>query len=448
MKLVLLRRCELVKPSPFGGQGELLFAGIGCGLWFIALFFRLSVRDDSWTWMEKLVECIALVGFSGVPVFFFATPPGSRWVRSVLLKYDGLFFQLGICCALALYIFPVAYLGWDPNKFSWLGPLRRVISDNPFSFNAMAFLSAAFIVLRLPFLFLKLRSQPPLIKHISHISKLFSHHLEITIVLTLHLIACSVLITDGYLLGFAYIVLFLGMNLPFSRQPGCGQRLQVFDFFLVLTCLGAMILFSSLHFDFASFISVHLFIVVVMYGTGLGREHFGYSFQVRLMDLKYYLKITAIACIVLIPLTLGLQFNRPLSGIPSPMEIVTYLILFSFRVGVMEEILFRSGLMVFVRDSLYRWQKAPQSQNQLVIMSTVITAIIFGVFHFGNNPGDGSLLSELEFKAVYIFLGSIAATFYGLAFGETNRLWCSVFLHGLIDTTAVLLLKVPLTAPF
>ncbi len=447
MNLSLLNRCELAEPQPFDGRGEVAFAWVGSGLWFLALFLRFGLSDQHWTLAEKLVQCSAFVGCSGLPIFFLATASGAKFTQSVLLKLDGLWFQAIACFVLALYIIPVNSLNWDPNKFSWLRPLREVMTGNSFEVNAIAFLFAVFLALRLPFLFLKLRDQPPLLKNSSGLIKLLSHDLETTGLLTANLIACSVMIPSGYWVGLAYIVLFIGMNLPISRQAS-SQRLQIFDLLLIITCLGSMILFSSLHFDFAPFISVHLFVVVVMYGTGLGREHFGYSFQVRKSDVLYYLKMSAIACGILIPLALLLRFNRSFTGFPTAVEVFIYFILFSFRVGVMEEILFRSGLMVLVRDYLQQWGKAPQRPTQLVMAAAVITAIVFGICHVGNDPRDGSVLTAVEFKAVYIFLGSLAATFYGMVFGETNRLWCPVFLHGLVDTTAVLFLKIPLTAPF
>ncbi|HEY9906668.1 MAG TPA: CPBP family intramembrane glutamic endopeptidase [Thermosynechococcaceae cyanobacterium] len=184
------------------------------------------------------------------------------------------------------------------------------------------------------------------------------------------------------------------------------------------------------------------------------REHFGYSFQVRSRDIFYTIGAIVFAFLVLVPVALILKFGysvgtvTPKTFLDQVTFFLSYIVLFSFRVGIFEEVLFRSGLMTLIRDQLQQFSHDRLSGRALVLASALICSVIFGLCHVGNDPAPGSALSPLTYKFIYAGLATIASMFYALAFGETNRLAGAIVIHGVVDTTAVVVLGAALTVPF
>ncbi len=232
--------------------------------------------------------------------------------------------------------------------------------------------------------------------------------------------------------------------------------MMLFDLLLVAACLISLFWFARPSFTFGPFIGLTTFVLVVIHGTRLGREHFGYSLQIRYADVVYTAKAVLMAAVILVPFALLLRFTQAKSVIAFDLGTIaryslfflSYAVLFGFRVGLFEEILFRSGLMVFIRDQIQARSYRPLDRKELVTVSALICSVIFGICHIGNNPGAGVALSPFQYKAIYAVLATLASLFYSLAFGETNRLWASITIHGIVDTTAVLLLGASLVVPF
>lgn len=259
---------------------------------------------------------------------------------------------------------------------------------------------------------------------------------------------------SGYFIGLSYILIAALLRSPIVRPSS--TQMTAFDLLLAAACLLSLFCFSRPFFSFGPFIGLTLFVLVVIHGTRLGREHFGYSLQIRKTDLFYTAKAVLTAALILVPLALLLKFthSQSVSAFNLPtiahamLFFLSYTVLFSFRVGLFEEILFRSGLMVFIRDQLQARSRQQLDRKQLVLLSAIICSVIFGICHVGNNPGAGIALSPLQYKAIYAVLATLASLFYALAFGETNRLWASITIHGIVDTTAVVLLGASLVVPF
>ncbi|MBD2022265.1 CPBP family intramembrane metalloprotease [Leptolyngbya sp. FACHB-36] len=444
----LLDRCEFAQPKKYDGKGEVQVAIVSCLLWFFAIVIRLGFSSKPWTLIEKLVEAGSFVVFAGIPVFFLATPHGTAFARKVLLAKSGFWFQAIVCFLLLTYISLVKFLGLNSINFIWLNRLDDLIFSNQFWLNTILLLIGVFVVLRIPFRLLELRNRP--------IRKPFHQDVELLVLLFLNFIYISLSNTSlisirfnsensGYFVGFAYILI----SWLISRTIAKRSTSSGFDFLLAAACLGSLFWFSTPGFSFGVFISLTLFVLVVIHGTGLGREHFGFSFQVRWQDVRYLAIAIAIAILTLVPIALLGQFVNPTATeftLSRALFLLSYAILFSFRVGVFEEVLFRSGLMTLIRDQFQQWKRL--DLKTLVLASAIACSILFGVSHIGNEPGAASVLSPLEYKAVYAVLATIASLFYSFAFGETNRLWASIIIHGVVDTTAVVLLGAALTVPF
>ena len=466
MSLSLLRRCELAHPQPYEGKGEVLGAIVATFLWFVAILVRLQLSTQPWTFLEQLVEATSFVVFAAIPVFFLATHPGTQVAKRWLLQNNGLGFQALTCFLLMIYILCLQGLELTSDRFLLLNHLQNLIFQRQLWLNIAIYLSAVFVVLRIPFLFLHL----PAFRGIQRVINLSiaqpRFKLELITLLLLNFLYISLANTSAfteefdfqrsnYWVGLIYCLIFwLAEKLP-SRKSG--DRLRSLDLLLVTACLLSLFWFSLPRLNFGVFISIDLLILVVFYGVGLKREHFGYSFQVRPRDLVYTGYAIVVAFLLLVPVALFFKFGSSSTIVPSWITAplwtriaycLSYAILFSFRVGVFEEVVFRSGLMVILRDALQTASGDQISGKRLVLISAMIGSLIFGICHIGNNPSPTSFLSPLQYKAVYAALATAASLFYSLAFGETNRLWSSIVIHGVVDTTAVLLLGSALTVPF
>jgi membrane protease YdiL (CAAX protease family) len=460
----LTNRCEFAEPKRYSGNGELAFAVIGCVVWFSAILIRLSFSSKSWTLTEKLVEATSFVIFAAIPIFFLATHEGAEFARRVLLRSNGLWFQTATCLLLGAYISIVKLLGLDPSRFSWLKQFDRLIFQDYFWLNVVLFLLGAFVVLRLPFVMLALRDRTSHSLKQPTLRSIIKQNRQLLTLLILNFIYISLVNTSlvstafkaessGYFIGFAYFLITALLLSPIVNPSA--TRMTVFDLLLTGACLLSLFCFSKPFFGFGPFIGLTLFVLVVIYGTRLGREHFGYSFQIRKTDFFYTIKAVLTAALILVPLALLLRFTQPQTStfnLPtiahSLLFFLSYAVLFGFRVGLFEEILFRSGLMVFIRDQIQVRSPLQRDRKQLVLLSAVICSIIFGLCHIGNDPGAGIALTPFQFKAIYAALATLASMFYALAFGETNRLWASITIHGIVDTIAVLLLGASLVVPF
>lgn len=451
----LLNRCEFAHPNKYDGRNELIFAISACLAWFIAVILRLSLEGyDGWTTLDKVMEASSTVVFCG-PVFFLATPLGSKITKD-LVKRDGIKFQILVCTLLLVYISLVKFLELSPNKFIWLEQMSNLVLKDEFWVNTALFIAGVFVVLRIPFLMLRLRKVTLEIRRHGDLIAVFRQNFELSILLVINFVYMVISHTsfsnssnnfEGYYIGIGYFIIFFLMNLSVFKKTSA-SKLMVFDLFLTIACLGVLFWFSIPFFSFGTFIGVNLFVAVVIQGLGLGREHFGYSFQIRKQDVNYFISTLPLIVLTLVPLALAFKFVEPsnlLGSRPESLKLAAYFILFSFRVGIFEEVFVRSGLMVFLRDQLS--ERKQLNDQQFVFCAAVGCSVVFGLSHI-NNPSTGSSLTPLEYKSVYVLLAFLASLFYSFAFGETNRLWCSITIHGFVDTVAVVFLGGFLTVPF
>ncbi|MGB8698808.1 MAG: hypothetical protein WCD18_05265, partial [Thermosynechococcaceae cyanobacterium] len=353
---------EFVRPQPFNGKGEWAIALLACSLWFMAILGRLSLPEaGSWPVGEKLYDASAFVIFAGLPLFGLATPQGATFAKQVLLPRSGLVAQVWLCLLLALYIGIGQVLQVNPAHFPWRDQLQDLVWPNQFWGNTGAFLAGLFVVARLPFLVLQCRQAPIQLRHLPRkYPQLCGLLLLNTLYLAFHQTPQP---GEGLLIGIVYGSVCLSLTGTLWQRRSPTPRLMPFDLWLMVLCIAILYWVSIPSFNFGVFMGADWFVLVVVYGTGLGREHFGYSFQMRRTDWIVLAQTVAIAIAVLTPLAIGSGFVRPdrVASQFSGLKLLTYFALFTLRVGLFEEIFFRSGLMVFLRDQIQQSGRDPLS---------------------------------------------------------------------------------------
>lgn len=445
LKSKLLQPYPFIKPQPYNGRGEIAIALLFSVLWMGAIVVRLSSAEN-WTLLEIIFEASSFGVFAAIPVFFLATPWGDRIAHRILLPHQGLIAQIILCVSLGVYLSLGHALNFNPKHFPWLVQLDDLFVSGQFWLNTFLFLGGVFVATRIPFVMLGLRQVPFHLKEQHQLGGLLILN---TLYLGLHHTGNPV---EGVAVGLTYGLVCLGMNgSELKKHLGCDScaprvRLIPSDFFLTILCAGIIYCFSTPSFSFGVFIAVDLFILVLIYGTGLGRAHFGYSFQLRPSDGRVLVRNIAIASLVLIPVAIASGFVRPQSVASfSPLKVLSYFALFTLRVGIFEEIFFRSGLMVLFRDLL---QAKVHKPSQLVWIPAFGCSLLFGLSHIGNEAIANTTLAPWQYKGLYILLATTASLFYSITFAQTNRLAPSILIHGFVDTTAVLLLGGFLAVPF
>jgi membrane protease YdiL (CAAX protease family) len=436
---------EFLQPKPYTKHREAFIAFLATFLWFIAILVRHHLPEaGDWTLSESLLEAFSFVVFAAVPVFGLATQWGDRLSTHFLLPNQGLRFQLTLCTALAIFISLGKGLSLSPRHFDWIDQFNHLVIPGQFWLNVALFLGGVFVALRIPFVVQALRQKPR-----SRLRwQLYGLLLLNTLYLSLHRTASP---WEGFMISMGYGVICIGLTWPRSRDTSPRQQLVPSDFWLMVLCVAILYWFSIPSFSFGVFMGVDLFILVMVYGSGLGREHFGYSFAAQPKDWLVFGVLILAVLILLVPLAVGSGFVQPalVQSQFSPLKLGVYFVLFTFRVAIFEEVFFRSGVMVLLRDCLSGGRKihAMRSPQLTLFLSALGCSLLFGLSHIGNAPGTNAL-SLWQYRGLYIALASSASMLYAIAFAKTNRLAIPILVHGFVDTTAVVLLGGSLAVPF
>ncbi|ATS18627.1 CPBP family glutamic-type intramembrane protease [Synechococcus sp. PCC 6717] len=429
----------------FNGTREQYTALLAGLLWFWAQFLYLHYwAQQPWPWLESLVEAAAVVVIGGVPVLWWATPKGDRW-RSLTAMASR--WQWQFVLGLSLYV-AVAYHLPHASLFPWRRVLSHLIVADPWWLNFIFFLVGSVAALRVPFL-LRDRTLSGLERwgwvSTAAVYLLLSHSSLISP-------AFATYRTEGFIITPLYLLLCAWCDWQHGRSPTSPRPvgLQGKDALLAAVCIFTLYWFSTPHFRFGSFIALQLFILAVIFGSGLGRQHFGYSFEPRWGDARLLGIMVIVALATLVPLgsLLGFLPLEEFNLAPPFSKLLVYIVLFSMRVGIFEEVLFRSGLMILIRDTLQQRGGDRHDPFWIAWGAILICALLFGVAHMGNTPGSGVELPVVAYRLIYIALATLASLFYCLMFACTQRLWGGVVLHGLVDALAVVSFGATLTAPF
>jgi membrane protease YdiL (CAAX protease family) len=443
----MTKQWEFLQPKLYAEHRESFIALLAPIIWFIAILVRHHLlAAGEWTSIESLVEAFSFVVFAAVPVFGLATQIGEQFATHLLLPNQGLRFQITLCAALAVFIGVGKGLNLSPRHFDWIVQFNALIIPGQFWINVALFLGGVFVALRIPFMVQALRHKPqPGLRW-----QLYGLLLLNTLYLSLHRTASP---WEGFIISMVYGLICIGLIWPHQRAVNASPRGQLVpsDFWLMVLCVAILYWFSIPAFSFGVFMGVDLFILVMVYGSELGREHFGCSFATRPKDWLVLGGLIFTVLILLVPLAVVSGFVQPTLAQSqfSLLKLAVYFILFTFRVAIFEEVFFRSGVMVLLRDCLGGWQKLhTKSSSQLTLwLSALGCSVLFGLSHIGNAPG-ANALSLWQYRGLYIVLATSASMFYSIAFAKTNRLAIPILVHGFVDTTAVVLLGGSLAVPF
>jgi membrane protease YdiL (CAAX protease family) len=446
----MTKQWEFLQPKPYSGLGEAFIAFLAIVIWFTAILVRHHLPEaGDWPLSESLIEAFSFVVFAAIPIFGLATQSGDRLVKQVLLPKQGLVFQIALCAALCLQIVLGRALNLGSRHFNWIEQFNTLIIPGQFWLNVPLFLGGVFVALRIPFVVQALRQQPQTRLR----WQLYSLLLLNTLYLSLHHTGNP---REGLMVSIAYGLICLALT--WSHQHSVNalpqNRLIPSDFWLMVLCVAILYWFSIPSFSFGVFVGVDLFIVAIVYGSGLGREHFGYSFATRPKDWLVLGALILAVVILLVPLAVISDFVQPalIQNQFSPLRLAVYFVLFSFRVGIFEEIFFRSGVMVLLRDGLGQgatsWTLEPKRTSQSILwLSALGCSVLFGLSHIGNGVGSNTL-ALWQYRGLYILLATLASLFYSIAFAKTNRLAVPILVHGFVDTIAVVALGGSLAIPF
>jgi membrane protease YdiL (CAAX protease family) len=435
----MTKQWEFLQPYPYSEWWEVFVALLAPLIWFIAILVRHHLPGSGdWTLSESLIEAFSFVGFAAVPIFGLATPKGDRLATHLLLPNQGLRFQITLCAALAVFIGVGKGLNLSDRHFDWIEQFNTLIIPDQFWLNVVLFLGGVFVALRIPFVVQALR-QKPLLNLRWQLYGLLALN---TLYLSLHRTSSP---WEGFIISIVYGVICIWLILPLSHDILPRQQLVPSDFWLMVLCVAILYWFSIPSFSFGVFVGVDLFILVMIYGSGLGREHFGYSFASQRRDWSVLGILILAVFILLVPIAVTSGFVQPalVQSQFSSLKLAVYFVLFTFRVAIFEEVFFRSGAMVLLRDCL----GGRLSSQATLWISALGCSLLFGLSHIGNAPG-ANTLSLWHYRGIYMALATLASMLYSIAFAKTNRLAIPILIHGFVDTVAVVLLGGSLAVPF
>jgi membrane protease YdiL (CAAX protease family) len=169
-------------------------------------------------------------------------------------------------------------------------------------------------------------------------------------------------------------------------------------------------------------------LIVMVYGTGLGREYFGFTFVPRSRrEAGFVVLLLAGGLLIFLAVTHlvgGIVYNGELWRM-SLLKAYAFSFMMLFIVGISEEVIFRCGVLMLFATYLGHagvdrwWGRHPRTA------AVIATSALFGIAHFPHGP-------------LMIFLAFLASLLYGLAFVGGRSLFGPVLLHGLLN---VLILK-------
>lgn len=164
-------------------------------------------------------------------------------------------------------------------------------------------------------------------------------------------------------------------------------------------------------------------LVVLVYGTGLGREYFGFTLVPRSRrEALFAVALLAAGLLLFLAVNFlagGITYTGGLWRSPW-WRVYTSSFMFLFVVGISEEVIFRCGVLTLFASLLSRsggrrwWSRYPRTG------AAVATSLLFAVAHFPFGP-------------LFMFLAFLASLLYGLAFVAGKSLFGPVLLHGLLN---------------
>jgi membrane protease YdiL (CAAX protease family) len=362
---------HIESPTPaYSGYGETALAVSVLPLTFIyklldCLYGKQPIPGQPWLYII-LLSAFTSVAFSSV--FFLATPCGARRIQRMLLENR----------LTRLALLPILYVGLFLLTL-WLLGLPQLYT------HALAMITEPWSQLPLPFF----------------------------------LLLTALLLFSGLRGGLSLALRLSTANSASGfglRQLGC-VLLATLPFLLLQEQLPLLWCFTT-----------PIALLVMIYGTGLGRAYFNYSFVPT--STKGALSTLAL---LLGGLSIFLIANF-ISGAASYtgnlwhtswVTLYDSIFVYLLIVGVSEEIIFRCGLLTLVTAQFAK-KKTPSWYAQKPRLSAVILiSILFGLVHFPRGIS-------------FAFFALLASLLYGLAFVTSKSLFGPVLLHGLLNVMVLM----------
>lgn len=244
------------------------------------------------------------------------------------------------------------------------------------------------------------------------------------------LLFLALLVAGAALTGCFWLGLRLARNLsPHAAQAGFGLR-----------HLGCTVLAAAPYLVLQEFLpllwcfTTPVAVTVMVYGTGLGREYFNFSFVPRSWrEAGFVLLLMGCGLLLFLLVSLGAGTISYTGGLWRSGWKTVYDSVFTwlFIVGISEEIIFRCGVLMLIAAALSR--SAADGGSPLALRlhrhprlaAILITSLLFALAHLFRG-------------ATLIFLAFLASLLYGLAFVAGKSLFGPVLLHGLLNVLVLM----------
>ena len=366
---------HIESPTPmYSGRGEMMLATLVLPLTFIyklldCLYGKNAIPGQPWPYI-LLLSMFTAVAFSSV--FFLATPAGARWLQKMLKEKQ----------RARLAALPVIYVG------CFLFLIRGL--DLPeFTSHALAMRSAPWLLLPLPIFWL----------------------------------LAATLLFGGFWCGLvlAGALAARRAKAPASPAFGFGELGCVLLATVPFLCLQEQL---PLLWCFTTPVAVS----VMVFGSGLGREFFCYSFVPRsLKEAGFILLLMASGLLLFLLVALVAGTITYTGGLWRSNWLVVYDSVFTWLliVGISEEIIFRCGILTLITGILARRPLTSWLSRRPRLGAVLLTSVLFA-------------LSHLFRGATLIFLALLASLLYGLAFVAGKSLFGPVLLHGLLNVLVLM----------
>lgn len=398
-------------------------------------FWQVLLMETQYSLLENVINVIlATLAFS--PVLLMATKPFDDHFKQTIKKTYGLdviFFFIGFY---SLYFLVGSLLRFQMTA-TYMASLESLIVDQNFILNFVILMASVYFFFRFPFYLLEFRDElkPPL-----HVFKEWKQHLELWIhfgitcilgVLVFYGLVKESLGSAGWLVGLSIIPLFF-VILIIAQVPGLKYNVNhedeerhqeevftVSDLFCMLFLAPAILFLYML--PFAGSWGVFLFLILLIHGTGIRREHFYYSYSPQSSkDVFEYVDMILISFLIFIPLGILVSFidiNDFTLDISFP-ELYGAICSWAFYVGISEEVIFRVGILILFSD-LFKVKGIKRYKTWALVLSS----ILFGLVHLPKGWN-------------YCLLAIIAGFAYGILFLKGRNMFGPMMLHMTVDVVA------------
>jgi len=402
-------------------------------LYFLLVYglWQVILMRSEYILFENIVNVI-LDTISFAPVILIATRPLDFWFKKRVNKTHALDIMIFFIGFYSFY-FLLAQLLYFQHALPYIARVENFLFPQNFYLNYIFLMICFLFFFRFPFYLLDLRKNREgiltLIKECKKHYKLWIHYFAINIlgIFFLYGYIKDSMGSSAFIIALLVIPVFL-LILSLSQCPKLKYNIKydeehvfsISDLFSILF-LGPCLLFT-LFLPFASSWSVFFFLVALIYGTSIGREHFYYSYSPQSSkNIIGFIDMVIISFLILIPLGLVLAFIdlNDFTLQVDFIELYKAICTWTFYVGIGEEVIFRVGILILFSD-LFRVKNIKRHKTWGLIFSS----LIFGLLHAPKGWN-------------YAILAIVAGFLYGILFLKGRSMFGPMMLHMTVDVIAV-----------